>query len=329
MNVIRPPFPRIITNSIRNDAVTCLRKFELNNVLHWKPKHLSIHLHAGGGFAKGLEATRRYYYEQGFTQEDAILGGWLTIVDWYAKYQTADGDVKTCERMCSALLYYFTVFPMQHDFLQPAELAPGKLGIEFSGLLPIDFDHPETGEPLLIGFRFDMLAQHQTTGDLYVNDEKTTSQLGPTWAGSYDLDSQFTEYCWAARQYDFPVVGAIVRGISILKNGHGNAQSIQMRPVWQIERWYEQMLRDLKRMVEAWESGVYDYNLSHGCKMYGGCAYRGVCRSNDPDRWLAADFKQEEYNPYGSLLGGSPCASPGSLPAASPGQSMGLFSTES
>lgn len=295
----RPPFPAVLSNSLRSDFLTCPRKFELSHIHHWKPKHTSIHLHAGGAFAKGMEVTRKAFYQQGLSSERAIELGWRAVVEAYAEYTAETNDIKTAERMASALLYYFTAFSLDTDFLTPLRYENGPPSVEFSFVLPLDIAHPETGDPILLGGRFDMLAQH-TNGDLYVVDEKTTSQLGSSWVDSWKLDSQFTEYCWAARQYGHHVSGAVIRGISILKNGHAHAQSIQMRPQWMIERWYAQLLRDIRRMVDAWESGMYDFNLSHGCKLYGGCQFRLICASANPTRWLEADFVQRPYQPYGA-----------------------------
>ena len=52
---------------------------------------------------------------------------------------------------------------------------------------------------------------------LYIEDDKTTSQLGSSWGAQWDMRSQFTGYAWAARQSGLPIAGIIVRGISILK----------------------------------------------------------------------------------------------------------------
>lgn len=297
METIRPPFPRVISNSVRNDFISCPRKFELNHLHHWKPKHTSQHLQGGGAFAKGMEVARKAFYVEGLTSDSAIEAGWVAVVDAFKDYVNETGDVKTVERMSSALVYYFTAFPLEHDFVTPYMASDGVPGIEFSGIVPIDVRHPETGDPILLGGRFDLLGQHRN-GQLYVVDEKTTGQLGPSWVDSWKLDSQFTEYCFIARDYGRDVVGAIIRGISILKNGHNHAQSIQMRPEWQIARWYEQLLRDVNRMVALWHEGYFDYNIGPSCKAYGGCQYRIPCASPEPLRWLDADFVQREYNPY-------------------------------
>ena len=290
--LVRPPFPRVISNSMRA-AFTCPRKFELSELYHWKPKRTSVHLHAGGAFAKGLETTRRAFYTDGLESEAAIERGWLAIIDAWSDYLLQDGEVKSLERMLSAFLYYFTVWPLDSDFVRPFQ----DKGIEFSFSIPLPVEHPETGDPLILAGRFDMLGQH-SAGPLYVVDEKTASQLGASWVEGWKLDGQFTEYCWAAQQYGFPVVGAIVRGISILKTGHGHAQSLQTRSKFMIDAWYTQLLRDVERMIALWKEGYFDRSYGPVCKMYGGCSFRQVCAAPNPLDWLEADFEVRPYKPY-------------------------------
>ena len=293
----RPPFPDCVDNSMRSYFKQCPRKFELGYLENWHTKALNQHLQGGSAFARGLETARRAYYRDGYGEEAAVIGGWNALVEEYATVNEEEYDLKTCARMASALLYYFEHFPMSKDFLIPVERG-GKLAVEFSFTLPLDIKHPTTHLPLLYYGRFDMLGQHRDTGDIYVVDEKTTSRLGEQWIESWKLDSQFTGYCAGARAFDYPVVGAIIRGVSILKTGHGVAQSIQMRPQWQIDRWFDQLHRDIFHMIRMWEDGYFDYDLATGCKMYGGCHFREVCASQHPLRWLEADFKQERYAPW-------------------------------
>jgi hypothetical protein len=64
-----------------------------------------------------------------------------------------------------------------------------------------------------------------------------------------------------------------------------------------IDRWYEQMLRDVKRFIEAWDTGYYDYSLDGACNEYGGCAYREVCLAKDPTPWLEMKFEKRAWDP--------------------------------
>lgn len=291
---VRPPFPEVITNSMRKDFTACHRKFELSDILHLKPKRTSIHLHAGGVFAKGIEVTRKQFYVEGKPAADAVLAGWQQIVLGYEDYEIVEDTAKTVERMCGALDYYFTVWPLGQDFIEPYRYGNGAAGIEFSFTHPLPILHPETGNPLLYYGRYDMLGQ-RNDGTIWGVDEKTASKLGDSWVNSWALDSQMTSYVWGAREYGHRIEGMIVRGISILKTSYGHAQSLQKRTDWEVQRWYNQLLRDVRAMIQCWHDGYYDYDLADGCKNYGGCMYREACKMKNPDIVLNADF---EYNPH-------------------------------
>jgi hypothetical protein len=137
---------------------------------------------------------------------------------------------------------------------------------------------------------------------LFAVDEKTASQLGPSWTRQWELDSQFTGYCWAAQQFSYPVAGAIVRGISFLKNSFGHAQAIVYRPAWMLDRWYQNLIYDIQRMIDTYErfqnSALIPSALDKGvCSNYGGCAYYKLCTSPNPEAWVETEFAPRHWNP--------------------------------
>lgn len=108
-----------------------------------------------------------------------------------------------------------------------------------------------------------------------------------------------TGNCWGARELGIPIQGFIVRGVSILKTKYETQQAITYRPAWMVERWYEQTLRDLQRMIQSWESGEWDYNLDESCNSYGGCPYRKICLTTPETavQWLRTDFERRAWDP--------------------------------
>lgn len=290
----RPSFPAVIDNSMRVAFAACPQKFFRGYLEGWQPQVPSVHLHAGKAFARGLEVTRREYYENTLPARDALEAGYAALIASYGDFIPPANSNKTLDRMCGALVYYFDTFPLDSDRLVP-HMHGGKAAVEFSFALPIPINHPTSGEPLLYSGRFDMLAKD---GDVvYVEDDKTASQLGPTWGKQWELNSQFAGYCWGAREFGYPVAGAVVRGISILKGGYGNANITVFFPEWHINRWYKQLLRDVERMITGYATGEWDFNLSTSCSNYGGCQFHNVCTTNDPERWLAAEFERRMYDP--------------------------------
>jgi hypothetical protein len=277
-------FPTVIDNSMRSTFARCPHEFYNRYILNRAATETNVHLIAGAAFAKGVEVTRISYYDKQMSFQDALAEGYRAVILDYGDFEPPADSNKTATRMADALIYYFTQFPIDDDFVKPVKFNE-RSAVEFNFTIPINIAHPTTGEPILYAGRFDMLGEMNDT--IMVVDEKTTSQLGSTWGAKYDLSSQFTGYCWAAKQYGFPVSGVLIRGVSILKEKYGHAQHIMYRPQWQIERWQDQLIRDINRMKVSFESGVWDYDLADACGAFGGCPYKAVCSSPDEDRWLA------------------------------------------
>ena len=93
----RPEFPDVIDSSMRSDFVSCPRKGELKNILHWKPKDQSIHLHAGGAYAHGLEVARRAFYAEGRPEKEAIGLGLVALMEKYGDFQCPPESAKCVE----------------------------------------------------------------------------------------------------------------------------------------------------------------------------------------------------------------------------------------
>ena len=293
--MIRPPFPTAVDSSMLKTAKGCLRKVELEYFNHWKPKYPSVHLHAGGAFAHGLERARRAFYEEGKSPESALGEGVSALLEFYGDFQCPDHIAKTPSRMVGALEFYFANYPLDTDMIKPYEWSPGKHAIEFSFATPLPVDHPETGQPLIYSGRSDMIGR--MAGGLFIEDDKTASALGASWQNQWDMRSQFTGYCWSAKQASLPVDGVLVRGISILKTKYETAQVITYRRQWEIDRWLAETCRLLERMKTAWLNGEFDYNLDEECNAYGGCLFRRVCMSQDPQPWLEQYYEQRVWNP--------------------------------
>ena len=100
-----------------------------------------------------------------------------------------------------------------------------------------------------------------------------------------------------AHQSGLKVDGVLVRGISILKTKYETAQVITYRRKWEMDRWLQQSCRDIERMKEAWLAGYFDYNLDEECNAYGGCLFKRVCMSQDPQPWLEQYYERRVWDP--------------------------------
>lgn len=292
---LRPMFPNTIDSTILGTFRGCPQKAFRQYIQHWKPLAQSVHLIAGGAFASGIEAARRAFYVDEQSPEDAEGAGLEALIRHYGDFECPADSAKSLERMCGALEFYFERYPLGADGAEPITLAGGKKGIEFSFAEPLDILHPVTGDPILYTGRSDMIAHR--AGGVYIYDEKTTSSLGASWGKQWEMRSQFTGYAWAAKKQGIKTAGSIVRGVSILKTKYDTLEVPTYRTDYEIDRWYDQMIRDLKRMIVMWAEGYWDYNLEGACNDYGGCTFTKICKSSDPEAYLPMYFTKKVWDP--------------------------------
>lgn len=288
-------FPVAIDSTTLGTFRSCPQKMFRTYMQHWKPASESVHLVAGKAFAEGIEVARRAYYEDAAPPTDAVAAGVGALIQSYGDFQCPADSAKSLERTAGALEFYFENYPLGGDGATPLLFPDGRRGIEFSFAQPLPINHPVTGDPLLYTGRADMIAE--AYGGVYIYDEKTTSSLGASWARQWEMRSQFTGYCWAAREFGLAPSGVCVRGVSILKTKYDTQQVLSYRSPYEVDRWLDQTCRDIERMIRCWKDGYWDYNLDHACSEYGGCALQSVCKSPDPEAWLKTYFHQRVWDP--------------------------------
>lgn len=306
---ITPRFPEVLDSSAMADFGACPYKFYLTYIEHWKPATESVHLVAGGAFAKGIEIARKSFYEEGKSAEEAEGDGLVALIADYGDFDCPSDSPKSLERVSGALEFYFSHYPLGADGADPITTPSGRRGIEFSFLEPLDCGHPDTRQPLLFSGRSDMIAEF--AGSVYNFDEKTTTQLGQKWAFQWDLRPQFTAYSWAGRRIGIKMQGTIIRGISILKTKYDTAQAITYRADWELDRWEELLYKDITRMYEFWEKmnfsrnmavcsrmgNPWDKNIGPACNDYGGCQFKNACKAKNPYSVLQIDFARRVWDP--------------------------------
>jgi hypothetical protein len=293
---MRPDFPPAIDSTMIGNFRACGQKLNLEFLQHWKAAEPSVHLHAGAAFARGLEETRLAFYDRGKPPGEALALGMGALAKSYGDFECPSDSAKSAGRMLGALEFYFTTWPLGSDSAVPARIGD-KLAVEFSFAEPLGIPHPQTGDPLLYVGRTDQVCNF--AGGLWLEDDKTASQLGPSWGRQWDLRSQFTGYTWAGQQAGLPTQGVLVRGISILKTKYETAEHVTYRPKWQIDRWLKQVYRDIHRMIACWEDGYWDFNLDHACADFGGCPFRQVCQlqGRSAREWLDTYFVPRRWDP--------------------------------
>lgn len=297
--VLHTAFPELIDNTAREQYRRCPQLFFRSTIQKLIARRRSPDLHFGGAFAAGLEALRKAYYEKGMPQEEALHFALYTAIRFYGDYEPpVDKQTnKNFNSLFRGLVDYVDRYPLATDHIQPYRYKrSGKSAIEFTFAVPIpDTEHPVTGNPILYGGRFDMIG---VFGDaIFGLDDKTTSQLGPRWDQQWKMSSQFTGYCWAAQTYGIPLAGFIIRGQSFLKDRCEFTEAIIYRSQWEIDRWLEQITREVKDMIFNWEERQFDYAIGGACAEFGGCQFVPLCSSRSPSSWIASEYTNHSWNP--------------------------------
>lgn len=292
---MKPPFPAVWDSTIRAAWVKCEQFYNYAYLQNLRKPGAGIHLHFGACLAKGLEVSRRTFFEDKDNEKTALLFGAEAIIEaWGDPFVIEQHDKKNIGNCLLAHESYFHEYPLPSDHVQPHKIGD-KYGIEVNFGVPIPGTrHPVSGEPIVYAGRFDLLADFNDA--VFVVDEKTSGSLGASWRNNWRLRSQFTGYCWGAGQYGIPVQGAIIRGIGILKNSITFEQVIVARPQWMIDRWLDQIRLDIERAIIAWQAGKYSLNLDNACTEYGGCPYLELCESQYPERWLG-NYETSKWEP--------------------------------
>lgn len=277
-------------------ARACDHKFFRSHIEEWKPTGQNVHQHAGKAFASGLEAARVAFYVEGHAAPTAVAIGLGALITAYGPFICPPDSAKSLERTAGALEYYFSEWPLGSDEAKPTLLPNNKHGIEVNFVEPLPIAHPETKEPLLFCGRSDMLIDY--AGGIFVEDDKTATQLGGSWARQWDLRAQFSSYCWGFQHIcGQPIQGVLIRGVAILKTQYNRAEAITYRAPWQIEEWFEASCDLIETLIVKWKAGIWRKNLDEACNDWGGCSFRNACLAQDPSPWLNQYFEKRHWDP--------------------------------
>jgi hypothetical protein len=301
---VKASLPEILDSTIIAEYVACPTKFYYSFARKLGSPFASIDLIAGGAFARGLEIFRKSYYGLHSPFKGNVTAsleqGMVEALAAYGEVEVPEfKDAKRPERVITALAAYVEKYPPATDHIQPKLTPDGEPMVEFTFSVPLPIRHPETGNPFLYAGRFDMVGVYKD--QLIGVDEKTTSQLGATWAAKWNLRAQFTGYTWALQQHNIPVIGMMTRGVSFLAKSHGFEESLQLRPQWMIDQWYEQMLANVQNMVASWEKNWYNQDFGDTCAAYSSCPFQTLCTSADPEAWIPGRYGIRDWNPLSKV----------------------------
>lgn len=293
----RASFPQVLDSSILLTA-PCPMKFFYQYCMNLSPVSKSIHLHAGGAFAHGIETVRKSFYLNKLPLDQALYDGWRSFINYWGTYDEVplegSGSYKDFINVSAALFDYFRNYDPRTDYIQPFIKHDGSPAVEFTFSIPLPINHPDTGEPLIYAGRCDMIGQYQ--GSVCGVDEKTSYAFAQDWSKNFSMRGQFIGYTWAMQSFDIPVNMFIVRGIAIQQKSIKHLEAILTFPQWQIDRWYQEMLLKVQNLVDCWKRKDFPLNYGNECAAYSGCPMIDLCQSNHPEAWTDT-FAIRKWNP--------------------------------
>jgi len=293
-----PILPAHIDSTMMNCFRACPQKFWNEYVLGLRPAEQSIDLHAGAVFSATLERFYKEVFLHGANSPTALGRAYQTFTtEWGDFIIRKEKHPKTPENMWAAVEDYVRTYPPQTDSVQPYYLGDAP-SFEFSFAIPLELPgfprHPVSGDPFIYVGRFDLLGKKD--GRPAIRDEKTAQRLEANWAEKWDLRSQFLGYCWALQHNGIPCNTVVVRGVIITLTSIRQVEAVKIYPQTLIDRWAEQLRRDLLRIRDSWIEGYWDYNLGDTCTSYSHCPFIPLCSSASPSNWYDL-FEVKRWNP--------------------------------
>lgn len=310
------PFPPVVDSTMLS-SYSCPQKFFLEYILHLAPEAKSGHLIAGGACASAFQAIRHAYFFQEADEETALGEGWRAFQLAWGDYDMEGVGAKSFINTWAAVESYFDEYPLAKDYLRPVRKPDGTPAIEYTFAIPTEIKSPTTGDPILYGGRFDMLAQRDNSH--VVVDEKTTSSIMGNWAKQWQMRGQFLGYVFAAQMNGFQCNEAVVRGIAIQKTQIKHAEVPILYSNHQLEHWWTNLFHTLREMTNRYEAmqtiidsalhqqhdpeatlarvhQCWSYDFGEICGSYGGCHFIPLCSRKEPWEWYT-DYAHRIWNP--------------------------------
>jgi hypothetical protein len=292
--------PEVWDSTMIVAARRCETYFFYSYANHLRGGAVSVPLLFGGAFAKGLEAYRKTYFSSGGNPSSAFIAGAEAIIlawgDNPSKflYPNGDGDKRTLDKCIFALDKYFVQWPIATDPLQPhINTQTGNPTFEFSFAVPLDepiFPRQDNGQPFILTGRADTLG---TLDDLpVIEDDKTTTMMGPKWADQWYTRHQFIAYIWALRKQGYKVRHVVVRGIGIRESEIAFAETHPIhRPDHLLDKFEYDLARTLYEMKHHFAQRNIPRRLGDACFSYfRRCQFWDVCSAKPQHEmtWLRA-----------------------------------------
>lgn len=296
-------FPLIISNTDSNLISTCELRWFRERVQCYRKQGFNIDLTAGACFAKGLELTRKAFYQDKLSSEESISIGYDNVLDSMHKLmEFEDTDVlKSPERMALALRLYFKQYPLDiKEEIIPATREDGSFAIEHTITRELPVLHPELGIPLIFKAKLDMLATE--LGRTWIVDEKTCKQISANTGNLLRTAGQFIGYSWACREEGIRVEGAKVRKVAIQVKDIKFEEFQVPITEYMIDLWFKSFTTKLEMLVAKYKvfkntgkdfKEIFLPDYQQGCTSFNKpCPFMDGCASVNGEKFINVEFQQ-------------------------------------
>lgn len=294
--------PEIMDSSKTQTDLECSRKFYWQYIRHLVPKDRQMALSFGSAVHEALNIWYATY------QPELAL---KAFTDAWEGDEVRD-DLRTRERGIAILAAYFKKYEVE-----PFEW----LALERSFNLPLEErDCPDCG----MAFKYNTQIRRSEwrcsychspyfvptwSGKIdgiikwgsqyYVVDHKTSSRLGWTYFAQFRPSVQMTGYVWAAQQMiGKPISGVVINAIGVYKSKMHFERDISSREPWEVDEFVEEAIY---RIEEIRKRDVHNLKEWHpnwtSCGDWGGCRFRDLCLTHEPERLVPLMFDVEIWSP--------------------------------
>lgn len=299
-----PWIPRPIDNTALADYMACPRKYYYGMVANRRRSGPTAPpLAFGASWHAALEAHYKYGGDR-YKVEIAILHSW--------QQHDRPDDHRTMERVLSCYDQYLSHWG---DHASDTQRNGRTVGFPENPMVEIPVEiawpggaHPYTG-------KIDRIIE--INGLYYVEDHKTTSQLGAQYFQQYDPNNQMMGYAWLAQKLTgLRIAGVRINALGVLKTQTKLAREIVSYSKERLEEWGRNYNSWVARLEDSYrimaEGGsttftpsdevlleAWPHNFMACSAKYGMCQYASVCSFQPARRGyvLETEFSDREWDP--------------------------------
>ena len=278
----------------------CPRYYQYAILEGWQPAIPSTHLTFGQLYHKALEN-----YDQRIA---AGQDKHAALREVLREQLIASKDMPTLKTKSRHTLFRTTLWYIDrwaNDNLQTVMLQSGKPAVELSFQYHSDVQVGDYGHYVFCG-HFDKLVRF--SGDIYVQDKKTTGQtLGSWYFEEFSPNNQMSFYPYfASKIYDLPVRGVLIDAAQVGVTFSEYGREVAYRTRGQLDEWYQDTLRVLRQNVTYHSEGHWPINDT-ACRM---CSFKAICKLDPSVRqtFLQANYVKKPWNPLQTRTESEPLA---------------------